>query len=626
MRFPPSFIERLRSHFLMSEVVGKRVALKKHGREYQGLCPFHQEKTPSFTVNDEKGFFHCFGCGAHGDAIEFVRKHDRLSYPEAIESLARDAGIPLPAISHEETKRAEQEKTLHDVMEAACAWFEKQLVEPAGAIARDYLQRRGLQPETLRTFRIGYAPDDRNGLHQHLSKLSFPTALQVEAGLIIVPEGGGAAYDRFRGRAIFPIRSASGKIVAFGGRLIAANTTQKNLPKYLNSPETPLFKKGEMLYNLDLAKRPAREANLAVVMEGYMDVVSSAQSGISYAVATLGTAVTPEHLRLLWQNAKEPVMCLDGDAAGMRAMMRTAEVALPLLQPGYSLRFAVLPKGEDPDSYVQKHGKAAFERLLVTSRRLSQLLWEMLSPNYQLDLPEGRAALEEALKKMTDKIQSPSVRQHYSAHFRRQIWAQASASLASAKPMAKPGPSNKPTATKARPTNERSLHVEQMVLQTYSTALETLARRMLKTVLMFPALLHKSQVEEKLQRMDIRTAPLGALRDVLLAAITETNIDDAELFNAYVHGKLPSDMLQTMLNDSLNLPFSSTLTEEDATLLWSESASAYRLALLQTELQELQDSIGHSMDEATYNRMIEVQSALKQAHAERSFSRATDVA
>ena len=376
-----------------------------------------------------------------------------------------------------------------------------------------------------------------------------------------------------------------------------------------------------------MAKRPAREGNLVVVMEGYMDVASTAQSGIGYAVATLGTAVTAEHLRLLWQLAKEPVMCLDGDAAGMRAMMRTAEVALPLLQPGFSLRFAVLPKGEDPDSYVQKHGKAAFERLLITSRRLSQLLWEMMSPSYQLDLPEGRAALEEALKKLTDKIVSPSVRQHYAAHFRRQIWAQASASMATAKPLAKPGQPIKQTAPAANKQPGRSAFVEQMVHQPYSTGLETLARRMLKTVLMFPALLHKSQVEEKLHRMDIRSASLASLRDVLLESITQTDIDDREIFNAYVHSKLPADMLQNLLNDSLNLPFSSTLTEDDATLLWSESASAYRLALLQTELQELQDSMGNTMDEATYHRMVEVQSALKQAHAERSFSRTTtDVA
>ncbi|MDE3016717.1 MAG: DNA primase, partial [Pseudomonadota bacterium] len=347
MRFPPSFIERLRSHFLMSEVVGRRVPLKKHGREYQALCPFHNEKSPSFTVNDEKGFYHCFGCGAHGDAIEFIRRFERLSYPETIETLAREAGIPLPEISPEQERKIEAEKTLYDVLEAACRWFEKQLLSPGGGIARDYLEKRGLKPETLRAFRIGYAPDGRAALYNHLLQAGFSRELQAEAGLIIIPEGGGDPYDRFRSRVIFPIRNAKGQAVAFGGRLIATDTG-KNIPKYLNSPETPLFKKGEMLYNLDLARKPAREDNLAVVMEGYVDVVSVTQAGMPYALATLGTAVSPEHLRLLWQLAKEPVMCLDGDAAGKRAMLRAAEVALPLLKPGYSLRFALLPGGEDP--------------------------------------------------------------------------------------------------------------------------------------------------------------------------------------------------------------------------------------------------------------------------------------
>jgi len=225
MRFPPSFIERLRSHFLMSEVIGRRIPIKKHGREYQALCPFHNEKSPSFTINDEKGFYHCFGCGAHGDAIEFIRKFERLSYPETIETLAREAGIPLPELTQEQVRRLEVEKTLFDVLEAACQWFEKQLLASGGTIARDYVEKRGLKPETIRAFRIGYAPDDRTALYNHLKTAGFSQALQAEAGLIIIPEDG-PPYDRFRGRVIFPIRSSSGKVIAFGGRLIV-NTANK---------------------------------------------------------------------------------------------------------------------------------------------------------------------------------------------------------------------------------------------------------------------------------------------------------------------------------------------------------------------------------------------------------------
>jgi len=585
MRFPPSFIERLRSHFLISEVVGKRVPIKKHGREYQGLCPFHNEKSPSFTVNDEKGFYHCFGCGAHGDAIEFVRKFDRLSYPETIETLARDAGIPLPKPTEEEYHRTEMEKTLYDVMEAACQWFERQLTATAGIHALDYVEKRGLKPETVRMFRVGYAPEERMGLHQHLLKAGFPQSQQAEAGLIIVPEVG-APYDRFRGRVMFPIRSSSGKVIAFGGRLLVASTGAKTLPKYLNSPETPLFKKGEVLYNLDLAKKSAREGNLAVVMEGYMDVVSTAQSGISYALATLGTAVTPEHLRLLWQLAKEPVMCLDGDAAGQRAMMRAAEVALPLLKPGYALRFALLPKGEDPDSYVQKHGKTAFEKLLMGSQRLSQVLWETVSPQFQTDLPEGRAELDDALKKLAAKITDPTVRGHYASYFRKMLWEKSSA-----------GPQ--------RGNTGRSPHVERMAMQHHSAALEKAARQLLSLLIACPALLHKSQVEETLSRLEVRGMQMEALRDALLAVHHHIDIDDREAFAAYLRTSLHEE-----LPAALKLPYADVMTVESAMPLWQETLGAYQDEL---ELEKLEETLKVEWDEQNHSRLTE----LKQKRSER---------
>jgi len=585
----------------MSEVIGKRMPLKKHGREFQGLCPFHNEKTPSFTVNDEKGFFHCFGCGAHGDAIEFVRKYERLSYVETMELLARDAGIPIPQASAEEHRRAEVEKTLFDVLEAACKWFEQQLVATCGAIALDYVEKRGLRQETIRQFRVGYAPDEqRAALNQHLLKVGFSQSLQAEAGLIIVPEQGGV-YDRFRGRVMFPIRNSAGKVIAFGGRLLGSNTN-KALPKYLNSPETPLFKKGEVLFNLDLAKKSAREGNLAVVMEGYMDVVSTAQSGISYALATLGTAVTPEHLRLLWQLAREPVICLDGDTAGMRAMMRAAEVALPLLKPGYSLRFAMLPRGEDPDTYVQKNGKASFEKILVTSRRLSQMLWETMAPQHKSDLPEGRAALENALKQLSDKITDPTVRSHYASYFRKMLWAKAPAV--------------------ARPTQERSVHVERMTMQTNSAAIETLVQRLLTILIKFPQLLHKSQIEEALSRLDIRTHHNDMLRNILLAAPGHADIDNRELFMAYLHKQLHGQ-----LPESIKLPYKDTLTVDDALILWNETVAVYEVAHLEFELKELQDSVGQAMDEAALHRLVELQQAIQKAKSIRTFAPAeTDIA
>jgi DNA primase len=594
----------------MSEVVGKRVSLKKHGREYQGLCPFHKEKTPSFTVNNEKNFFHCFGCGAHGDAIEFVRRFEKLSYAETIESLARDAGIPLPEVSPEQARKAEVEKTLYDVLEAATQWFERQLMGSAGTVARDYLEKRGLKSETIRTFRAGFAPDERTALNQYLLTAGFTQALQAEAGLIIVPETG-PAYDRFRGRVMFPIRNANGRVVAFGGRLIASNTHNKSLPKYLNSPETPVFRKGELLYNLDLAKKSARDGNVVVVMEGYMDVVSTAQAGVPYAVATLGTAVTPEHLRLLWQLAKEPVICLDGDEAGKRAMMRAAEVALPLLKPGYSLRFARLPLGEDPDSYIQKNGKTSFEKILLTSRRLSQVLWEDLSPQYNTELPEGRAELENILKNLAEKIPDTTVKQHYLSYFRRQLWS---------RPLKSPLPGK--TAAPARATaQERSPQVEHLINRNHSVALEMLVQRLLTILLKFPQLLHKSHVEETLSRLDIQSNSLSALRNAMIAAITQSNIDHPEQFVAYLeqsfHGSLP---IPTSGN-GLKLPYANTLTGDDAALLWSETVSAYEVAHLQFEIEEVQESLGQSMNEASLQRLTELQQALWKAQDNRQFAR-----
>jgi len=582
----------------MSEVIGRRMPLKKHGREYQGLCPFHNEKSPSFTVNDEKGFYHCFGCGAHGDAIEFIRKFERLSYVDTMETLAREAGIALPEFTPEEQRKAAVANTLYDVCEAACQWFEKQLTATDGAIALDYVEKRGLKPETIRNFRIGFAPDERAALHQYLLKAGFSQALQAEAGLIIVPEQGSNPYDRFRGRVTFPIRNSSGKTIAFGGRLLPSLSGNKNLPKYLNSPETPLFRKGEGLYNIDLAKKSARDSNMVVVLEGYMDVVSVAQAGTPYAVATLGTAVTAEHLRLLWQMTREPVMCLDGDAAGQRAMMRAAEVALPLLKPGFSLRFATLPKGEDPDTYVQKNGKASFEKLLVTSRRLSQIMWETMSPQYKTDVPEGRAALENALKLLADKIADPTVRSHYASYFRKLLWSKA------------------PAAPK--PVQERSRHVEQLVAQHHSVALDTLVQRLLTVLVKFPELLHKSQIEETLSRLDIRNARLDQLRQALLvAAHSHLDLHDRESFTAYLKKQLHDDV---PLDEPLKLPYNDTLTAHDALLLWNETLAVYEGVRLETELKDLQERLGQTMDEAALHRMVEIQQAIHKAKSGRTFA------
>ena len=580
----------------MSEVVGKRIVLKKFGREWKACCPFHSEKSPSFTVNDEKGFYHCFGCGAHGDAIEFIRKHERLSYPESIETLAREAGLALPEVTPETMRKIEAQKIQHDVVEAACLWFEKQLHSASHVDALSYAESRGLAPETIRQFRIGYAPDERTSLHNHLTTSGYGVEQQIEAGLISRSDEG-KIYDRFRGRLIFPIRNSSGKVIAFGGRIL--NNNNKNLAKYLNSPETDLFKKGDVLYNLDLAKKSARDKNLVVVMEGYMDVVSVAQSGIDYAVATLGTAVTPEHLRLLWQIAKEPVMCLDGDNAGARAMLRAAEIALPLITPGHSLRFAVLPKGEDPDSYIGKHGKESFEKLLGHSKRLSQVLWETLSPQYKLNLAEGRAALEGAFTKLAKQITDATVRQHFTSFFKKQLWDA--------------------TASKKPPVKTRSHKVEQVSAQHSSTALEMLAARMIKTLIIFPELLARGQVEEFVSHVAIATPKMELLRDAILnVSHTESSLEP-HTFRAQLQVALPEDWCAAFIQDALKLPYSTSLSASDAVVLWDETISAYHIAQMQHELVTIQEQPG-GMDEDGLKRLMELQDAIHNAQSTRTFA------
>jgi len=418
MTFPAQFLDELRNRLSIAEVVGRRVRLQKRGREHVGLCPFHNEKTPSFTVSEEKGFFHCFGCGAHGDVVGFVMRSDGLAFPEAVERLAEQAGLPVPASSPEERGQAQRQATLHAVNEAAAVWFEGQLLRPGGRVALDYVRGRGIEEQTVGRFRLGYAPDSRAALKTALAGAGFPEPLAVEAGLLIRPEGGGACYDRFRGRVMFPIADRRGRVIAFGGRTLGDGE-----PKYLNSPETPLFHKGRVLYGLAQAMRPqaAAEADEIVVAEGYMDVIALVQSGAGRAVAPLGTALTEEQIAQLWRLAPEPVLCFDGDAAGQRAAARAADRALPLLAPGRSLRFALLPPGDDPDSLIRAHGREAMREIVERAEPLVALLWELETAGRAFDTPERRAGLRQRLYERLRRIADRSVEQAYRIEMDRRL-------------------------------------------------------------------------------------------------------------------------------------------------------------------------------------------------------------
>src|SRR5262245_16867749 len=418
MAFPPGFLDELRARLSLSDIVGRKVALKRRsGAEYAGLCPFHNEKTPSFTVNDKKGFYHCFGCGEHGDGVGFVMKTEGLSFPEAVEKLAREVGLPVPRATPVEREHAERAASLQGVVELAARWFQKQLRLPVGRGALDYLRGRGLSDETIDDFRLGFSPDSRDGLISALKREGATLDKVVEAGLAIRPDDGEREpYDRFRGRVMFTINDRRGRAIAFGGRVMGAGE-----PKYLNSPETPLFHKGHNLYCLDRAREAATKDQPVVVAEGYMDVIALHGAGFTGAVAPLGTALTEGQLGELWRLADEPFLCFDGDNAGRRAAARAAERALPLLKPGKSLRFVALPAGEDPDSLIRGRGADAFRRVLELARPLSEVVWEANTEGLPLDTPERRANVQRLIEQKVADIADPVVREHYRTDMRGRL-------------------------------------------------------------------------------------------------------------------------------------------------------------------------------------------------------------
>jgi DNA primase len=411
----PAFLDELRARVPVSGVVGRRVKLTRAGREMKGCCPFHNEKTPSFYVNDDKGFYHCFGCGAHGDVIRFMTDNLGLPFMEAVKQLAAEAGLEVPAASPEAQAKAKVADSLAELTARAAGWFQAQLAGDAGAAARAYLDRRGVPPALAKRFGLGLAPDGKTALRSHFNDVEADRL--IDAGLIGKSEGG-EIFDRFRGRLMFPIRDRRGRVVGFGGR--ALGDVQ---PKYLNSADGPLFDKGRLLYNLDLAGPVARQSGRLIVVEGYMDVIGLANAGIAEAVAPLGTALTEAQLTLAWRLVDAPILCFDGDGAGLRAATRAATRALPLLQPGKTLRIATLPAGQDPDDLCRSGGAAAFEAVLSSAVPLIDHVWTSETAGLEQATPERRAQARTRLREAAANIADPDVRSLYQAEFNNRFEA-----------------------------------------------------------------------------------------------------------------------------------------------------------------------------------------------------------
>jgi DNA primase len=416
MSLSPAFLDELRMRTTLSSIIGKHTKLQKAGREWKACCPFHKEKTPSFTVNDEKGFYHCFGCGAHGDAIRYLTETRGLPFIDAVKELADGAGMQVPAPDPQMRERQEKSASLRDVMEAAAQWYIDQLQSAAGAETRAYLEQRGITQETQRAFGLGFAPDSRGKLEDALKE--FGRDKLIETGLIAMPEEADRSpYDRFRSRLMFPIRDQRGRVIAFSGRIIGDGK-----PKYLNSPDTPLFDKGRTIYNFDRASPAAREAKRIIVVEGQMDVIALDQAGFKEAVAPLGTALTEHQLAMLWRVDEAPIICFDGDSAGQKAAARAIERAMPAIQPERSLAFVQLPPGQDPDDIIRSGGTDTLRQKFARPLSLDGFMWRYEAAKIDAKSPTARAKLKRRLNELAGTIGDPAMREEFGREFRQRFW------------------------------------------------------------------------------------------------------------------------------------------------------------------------------------------------------------
>lgn len=513
MSLPPGFLDELRDRLSLGQVVGRKVMWDSRksnpGKgDLWSPCPFHQEKTASFHVDDRKGFYYCFGCHAKGDAISFVRETENVGFMEAIQILAGEAGLPMPERDPAAQQKADEHTQLVDVMEQAVQHFRLNLQTAAASEARDYLARRGLDADAQSRWDIGFAPDN-GGVLAALTGKGVAQKLVLDAGLAAESDRGGAPYDRFRGRIIFPIRDGRGRAIALGGRAMAADARAK----YLNSPETALFDKSRTLYNVQKAREAAGKGQPLIVAEGYMDVIALAEAGFEASVAPLGTAVTEHHLRMLWRIAPEPIIALDGDTAGLRAAMRAIDIALPLLEAGQSLRFALMPEGMDPDDVLKSKGRGAMQKLLDAAIPMVQLLWRRETEGKSFDSPERKAALDKALREKIKLIADPSIRAHYGQAIKDMRWDL----FSTRKPKTQRGP--RAPMAKGQTPWERQL---SPTATSKSSALGAGAAAeddirvsvILATILATPAVL--AQFEVALEDMETTNADHIVLRDAML--------------------------------------------------------------------------------------------------------------
>jgi len=546
----PAFLDELRARTTLSTLIGRSVKITRAGREWKACCPFHNEKTPSFTINDDKGFYHCFGCGAHGDAIRWLTDQQGLPFMDAVKELAAAAGMDVPQADPRAAEKAERAKGLHEAMADAAKFYVDQLHGIAGAEARTLLERRRITADTARAFGMGYSPDSRTKLRETLKTYGDP--MLVEAGMLIQVEGK-EPYDRFRGRLMIPIKDARGRVIGFGGRIIGEGE-----PKYLNSPETPLFDKGRTLYNLDRAQAASRKTGRVIAVEGYMDVIALAQAGFGEAVAPLGTALTEHQLERLWRMAEIPFLAFDGDNAGQKAAMRAAHRALPHLAPGRSLAFVTLPNGQDPDDLVRASGPQAFEALLQTAQPLADRIWQHELAAEPLETPEARAGLKRRLSDLAATIQDGNVRHEYVTEFRNRCDAHFAPAPRSFTPRA-------PGRGPSRP-GQRWQPPEPPPSPTAQALGATGIDRVLAKAVLAGLIRHPAEIGRHLETLSTLRLADGALGR-LFEAVVDVALEDQALDTARLRTILAAsgfDQIAAELLRADTLPFTFTQKEWDA--------------------------------------------------------------
>ena len=559
MSIPPRFLDEIRNRLTLSEIIGRRVTVQRAGREFKACCPFHKEKTPSFTINDDKQFYHCFGCGAHGDVVGFVMQHDNLSFIDAVEMLSAEAGLDMPKPDPEAIKKAERAKGLHELMDEATAWMQAQIEEAPNKDVLDYVNDRGLNAEIRAQFRLGYAPADGQAMRKALKDRGFTDAQMLEAGVLKKSSRGGEPYIFFRDRVMFPVADRRGRVVAFGGRILPEHIrpqTDPNFkpPKYINSSDTPLFDKGRMLYGESMARQAAREGHTLLVTEGYMDVIACHKAGFKGAVAPMGTALTEQQILNLWSmmvdETKQPVLCFDGDNAGRSAASRACERIMPLLQPNKSVRFAFLPDGEDPDSILRSAGTAGFRKVLEGSLSMFDFLWATHTAGRSFETPEARAGLSKTLQQIVSNIADADIQKHYRELIRSKI------SDSFFKPYKAQGRQNsagqrrKPPAIRVKPVASHKDVIAQKIL--------------LAAVLNNPSLF--LDVEEEFGSFDITQPNLDSLRHKLIEIMHESEDVDFETLRTKLKSYGFSQEMDDILNESVyvHAAFSRQASEDES--------------------------------------------------------------